>query len=120
MLKQSRISFQPFKRDIYIKETVKQEGVLFPWIVKVEGWMLSGLSVKIEHAELMDGYILFANVKFKSAKHFADFTTKMLTLFRDSFKKSIVVRGYDYLALMEGYEKGKQKARSHFYMLDPS
>ena len=112
MLKQTRISFQPHKRDIYITETIRQQGALFPWQVKIEGWLNSGLSVRIDQAQLKEGYMIFTGLKFRGSRHFAEFVSKMLHMVRFSFKKDISFSGNDYLALMEGYEKGVKRARS--------
>lgn len=114
MLEQTRITFQPQKRDTYIKETIKQQGALFPWTVKVEGWLLSGLDVKIEHGELKNGYLFFSGLKFRNSRHFAHFVAKMIDTFKVSFHKDMYVSGNDLLALMEGYEKGKRRARSSY------
>ena len=112
MLEQTRITFQPQKRDTYVKETIKQPGALFPWTVKIEGWLISGLDVKIEHDELKNGYMYFSNLKFRNARHFSSFVAKIIDTFKVSFNKNMYVSGNDLLALMEGYEKGKKKARS--------
>ena len=113
MLEQTRITFQPQKRDIYMHETIKQTGALFPWTVTIDGWLLSGLDVKIEHLQL-ERYLFFANLKFRNARHFASFVAKMIDTFKVSFHKDMYVNGNDLLALMEGYEKGKKKARSSY------
>lgn len=118
MLKQTRISFQPIKRDIYIKETIRQQGTLFPWQVKIEGWIKSGIDVRIDHSELINGYMLFSGLKFRSSRHFAEFVSKMLNTMRFSFKKNISVSGNDFLALMEGYEKGVKRASSCYISSD--
>lgn len=114
MLEQTRISFQPHKRDIYITETIRQQGTLFPWEVKIEGWIKAGISVRIDQAQLKEGYMIFTGLKFRSSRHFADFVSKMLHMVRFSFKKDISFSGNDYLALMEGYERGVKKASSYY------
>lgn len=111
MLEQTRIKFQPQKRDTYIHETIKQGAALFPWTVTIEGWLLSGVDVKIEHGELIRGYLYFSKLKFRNARHFAGFVAKIIDTYKVSFNKNMFVSGNDFLALMEGYEEGKRKAR---------
>lgn len=102
------------ENDVYMKQTIVQRNsILFPWEVRLEGWKSTALTITIVHSSI--GAISFSGLKLKSARHFAEFTAKMLKLYRDSFKKPIVIEAIDVLELMEGYRKGAKDAQ-HAYI----
>ena len=111
---QTRIEFPAKHQTRYINCTIWQpETKAKPWAVHCEGWMNSGIDVWLYHEDISRGYHFYRKCKFKSARQFAEFMRSQLTLFKHVFRKDLEIRGIDFRALKEGYEKGVIRAESH-------
>lgn len=111
---QTRIEFPASQKNVYMNCTIWQpETDKTPWAIHCEGWSNGNLNIWLYHEEIKNGYHFYSKCRFKSARHFAEFMRRQLALFKNAFRKDIDIRGIDFRALYEGYEKGVKRARSY-------
>ena len=103
--------------ETYMNHTIWQpETSEIPWAVHVEGWQGRQIDIVLHHESLCDtGTAYFRNLKISNARAFADFVSKMFRVFIDTFSKPYIeFRAIDYLALMQGWKEGEEKAEYQY------
>lgn len=99
---------EPYMQHIIWQPETKMK----PWCVHLEGWRDTSLDVDIYHEDINSrGCASYHGVRFKSAKHFANFVGKMLNMYINAFSKPYIeLRAIDLLALEDGYLEGVKNA----------